>query len=66
MESVGKAKDTKDVNIQKYIFATPTPLGPTTLRLERTVTSHYSGSGSVGLDLPQVQRSLEESRNLKP
>ena len=57
-----EAEDKKVVNPLKYTFSTPALLSPSTLRLERTITSQYTGSGSFTSPCLTINRRIEETK----
>ena len=60
-----KRKRKKEVNLQKITFTTPPLQGPSTLRLERTVTFQLLISGSVASPISTITRGIKETEAIR-
>ena len=62
---LGKHKTRKEVNFPNYAFATPPPLDPNALRLDRTGTFQHSKSGSIASSSSTIARGIKETEAIK-
>ena len=62
---LGKRKTRKEVNFPNYAFATPPPLDPNALRLDRTGTFQHSGSVSIASSSSTIARGIKETEAIK-
>ena len=62
---LGKRKTRKVVNLQNNTYTTPPLLGPSTLRLKRTLTSQQFGSGDIVSPGSTTTRGIKETEDLR-
>ena len=62
---LGKQKTKKVVNLQNNTYTTPPLLGPSTLRLKRTLTSQHFGSDDIVSPGSTTTRGIKEIEDLR-